>query len=83
MEKILVNLYVPSIQEEYDLFAPADLKVGELVGVFALGVQDLSNGHYSISDKERLLRTNPDAVLHPQRSLKECGIKDGTRLIMI
>ena len=56
MEKTLINLYVPSVQEEYDLFAPADMKIRELVGVLAIGVKDLSNGHYRISNKEMLLR---------------------------
>ena len=83
MEKTLINLFVPSVQEEYDLFAPSDLKVSELVSVLAIGVEDLSNGHYSISNKEKLLRTNPDAVLNPQKSLRESGVKNGTRLIMI
>lgn len=83
MEKILVSLFVPSVQEKYDLFVPADLEIGTLSSVLANGVHDLCNGRYCVSEKEMLLRTSPDAVLNPNKTLSEYDINDGTGLILI
>lgn len=83
MEKILINLSVPSVQENYDVFVPSDLEIGTLVCVLASGVQDLCNGRYSISEKEMLIRTSPDAVLNPNKTLSDYDIDDGTRLVLI
>lgn len=83
MDKILVSLFVPLVQEKYDLFVPVDLDVGSLTSVLANSVQDLCNGRYSVSGKERLIRTLPDAVLDPLKTFSEYDINDGTELMLI
>lgn len=83
MEKILVSLFVPAVQEKYDLFVPSDLEIGTLSSVLANAIHDLSNGRYSVSEKEMLLRTFPDAVFDPNKTLFEYDIGDGTELILI
>lgn len=83
MEKILVNLFVPSVQEKYDIFVPSNLEIGVLVSVLANGVQDLCNGRYCQSEKEMLIRLSPDIVLNPHKTLSYYDIKDGARLVLI
>lgn len=83
MDKILVSLFVPSVQEKYDLFVPSDLDIGSLASTLANAVQDLCNGRYSVSEKERLIRLSPDASLDPSKTLSEYGIDDGTGLMLI
>lgn len=83
MDKILVSLFVPSVQENFDLFVPSDLEIGTLSSVLANAVHDLSNGRYCVSEKERLIITFPDAVLNPEKTLSEYGVNDGAKLMLI
>ena len=83
MEKILINLFVPSVQEKYDLFVPSDLEIGVLTGILANGVRDLCNGRYCISEKEMLIKTSPDVVLNPKKTLSEYDVNDGVKLVLI
>ena len=54
MEKILIDLYVPSIQMGYDVFVPSDLTLRELLPLLLEGVVDLSGGKYKVSGRELL-----------------------------
>ncbi len=83
MKKILVSLFVPAVQEKYDLFVPSELEIRALSSVLANAICDLCNGRYCVSGKERLLRKSPDAVLNPDKTFSEYGINDGTELILI
>lgn len=83
MDKILISLFVPSVQEKYDLFVPVDLEIGILAGILANGVHDLCDGRYCVSGKEMLIRTAPDAVLNPKKTLADYDINDGVGFILI
>ena len=83
MEEILVNVEVPSIQENYDIFVPADLQIAVLADVLANGVRELTNGRYGRSGKEMLLRLAPDILLDPEKRLRDYGVGDGARLMLL
>ncbi len=83
MEKLLVGLYVPAVQEHFDLFVPARLKIAELTELMATGVNDLSDGQFSQTGMEMLCLRDPDLLLQPEKSLQDYGIEDGTQMILI
>ena len=83
MNKVLVELYIPAIGEHFDTFAPVDVPIKDMIGVFASGVADVTNGRYVISGSEQLCTKTPDGLLAPHLSLQDYGIKDGTRLYLI
>lgn len=82
MKRILVCLYVPAIQEQYDLSIPTGMTVIEITKLLSEGVSELSNGHYQRSDLEMLTLKNPDILLHPDKTLEDYGIEDGSQLIL-
>ncbi len=83
MEKTLINLYVPSIKEEYDIFVPMNIQIADLMAALTEGVRSMSNERYSISGDEVLVRTEPNAVLDPHKTMYECAVTNGLRLVMI
>ena len=48
MEKIMVNVYVPSLQESYDVYIPTELKITQLCSLLAEGIHSLSGGKYGV-----------------------------------
>lgn len=83
MDDLLLNLEIPSLQESFDIFAPAELKIGQLAEILANGISDLTNGRYSISGREMLMLRKPDVLLNPEKSLKDYNIREGSILMLL
>lgn len=82
MDKLLISLTVPSLEESFDLFVPDDLPVRQVTQLFAEALTELSGGEYVSSGSELLCRTDPCQLLEPKRSLREHGIQNGDRLMI-
>lgn len=83
MNKILINIYVPSIQQDFDTFVPSDMLIKELIQLLSQGIDEICNGRYGFSGREFLIRTSPESLLNPNKTLNDYNIKDGTKMIML
>ena len=83
MEKKLIGLYVPAVQERFDLLVPTDLDIASLTALLANGVGELCEGRYSPSHQELLSLRHPDILLRPRLTLADYGIENGAQLILI
>lgn len=83
MEKKLIGLYVPAVQERFDLLVPSDLDVASLTALLTNGVEELCTGRYSPSHQELLSLRNPDRLLHPRKTLGDYGVENGAQLVLI
>ena len=52
--KILLEVYIPSIEKEYDIFVPVNKKIGTIKKMIETGITDLTDDVYSISDDTNL-----------------------------
>lgn len=82
MRKTLIGLYVPAVQEHFDLLVPPDLEIGSLTGLLMNGVTELCGGRYTPSEKGMLTLRDPEMLLHPERTLADYGIEDGAQLAL-
>lgn len=83
MGQVLINLQVPAVNVNYDLFAPDEAAIKDIVPLLAKGVSDMSNGNYCISGMEQLASREPDRLLNPRKSLADYGISDGSVLMLL
>ena len=83
MEDLLVNVKVPSIQENYDIFVPSDLRIARLTEVLSEGVRELTNGRYQRSGKEMLMLLDPDTLLDPEKTLPDYQVENGAQLMLL
>lgn len=83
MNKVLIEVCVPAIDEHFDIFAPTDVPIGELTEILASGVSEISNGSYVVSGAEQLCLKQPAGLLHPSLTLQDYGIKDSMQLYLI
>lgn len=82
MNKILVTIYIISIDESYDLFLPVNKKVIELLNLIQDSLIDLSNGNYQ--KKENILLYNEDGlIINPNNYVKYSGLKNGSKLLIV
>lgn len=82
MDKILVTIYVPSIDKEYDLFIPIKFQISEVLNSIQDSIVDLSNGAYKKKDKVFLYNSLGFAI-NPKNNVRNSGITNGEKLCLI
>lgn len=82
MNKLLISVEVPSIEQNFDLFIPINKKVGTIKKYIISSIGDLSgnllkNSSFSFVDIDTGIRYKNDVYV------KESGIKNGARIMMV
>lgn len=83
MEKKLIGLYVPAVQERFDLLVPMNLDIAALTDLLADGVAELCKGRFIPSHQELLSLRQPDALLHPRKTLSDYNVEHGAQFVLI
>lgn len=81
--KILVNVHIPAISQEYDILVPDDLRIKTVVNLIASTVEGLSNRLYIASGEECLCSVEKNILLRQNATLEKYGIQNGDHLIMM
>lgn len=82
MQKVIIGLYVPAIQEKFDVYVPLDMQIDQLLHLLAKGVAELSGGHYIPSKQGFLTQKEPDRTLRADKTLEDYGLGDGSQLVL-
>ena len=81
--KILVNLRVPAISEQFDILVPDSLRIRKIATLLAKMVAELSEQMYVSSGQEVLCSVEQNILLKPNGTLRSYGIKNGDHLLLI
>ena len=75
---MLVVVYSPLIDEEYDIFIPINKKVGTVKKIIIDSIN-----YFDDSTSHVLINKEDNKVIDENVYVKESGIKNGARLILI
>ena len=75
--KILVTIYIPLLDESYDIFIPVNKKVGTIKKTILESVKNLQNKDYLLMNK------NDCKVIDENVYVKNSGIQNGSKLILL
>lgn len=75
--KILVTVFVPLLDENYDLFIPVNKKVGTIKKVIIDSIKNLADKNYLL-----MLKSNCE-VIDDNIYVKNSEIKNGSKLILL
>ena len=81
--KVLVTIIVPLIEKKYEVFLPANKKIGEIVSLVSKGLVEVSNGYYIITNKEKLYNRMTGKEYNNNQILKNTDIRHGTWLVLM
>ena len=81
--KILLEVYIPSIEKEYDIFVPVNKKIGTIKKMIETGIIDLTDDVYSISDDTNLYSKDTGNMYDVNIKLIDTDLKNGSRIILI
>ena len=81
--KVLVNLYVPFLEKQYEVFLPANKRIGEIIQLLGKALGDITGGYYIYQEVERIYNRQTGKEYSLQELLKYTNIRNGTELIFL
>ena len=81
--KVLVKLYIPLIEKQYDVWIPKNKKIASVVNLLAKGINELTGGNYQPEKMPILYDRITGQPYSIYASIKKCNITNGTKIIMI
>ncbi len=83
MNKILVKLYVPLIEQEYDVWLPLNRRIGNVIKLLIKAIYEITGGDYR-PNKMPILYDKLNATPYDvQLTIKESTIRNGSEIILI
>ncbi len=83
MNKILIKLYVPSIEETYDIKIPLNKKVSEVITLLIKAIDEFCGGTYNPEQIPRLYDLLTEEAIDVDLTVREAKIVNGMQLILI
>ena len=83
MNKVLIKLYVPFLEESFDIWIPITKKIYNVIELLVKAISELSEGSYKPTKMPLLYDRNTAKELDINETIKEAKIKNGTELILI
>lgn len=80
--KLLINIFVPNIEKDFDLFIPINKKVEIVKQLIINSVIELTYGIYKPSDKLELYVKSDGRKLENNVYIKETNISNGEKLVL-
>ena len=82
MDKILVTFFVLSLEEEYDIFLPINVRLAELLNTIQQSIKDMSDGNYEINNSPLLYNDLDGKLINLNNIVKFSGLKNGSRVMI-
>lgn len=82
MNKILITIYVPFLNEKYDLFIPINKKIGTIKQILVNSINEMS-GYSLVPKKYKLYEKSMSRLLDNNLYVNASNISNGSELILI
>ena len=83
MDKVLIKLYVPTIEEIYDVWIPSHKRIYNVIDLLIKAVNELNDNCYR-PDKLPMLYDKLTAEVYDiNLSIKDSTIRSGTELVLL
>lgn len=83
MNKILVLVYIPEIEQEYDVYIPINKKIGTIKKYLISSVEEFNDGNVSNIDNFKIYDKDSSKIYDNNTYVRDSGIKNGTKLILM
>ena len=82
MNKVLVTIYVLSLDETYDVLLPINLKMMEALDLIQNTIVDLSSNNY-IKHANVILMNSEGKAINNNNNVRLSGLTNGCKVILI
>ena len=83
MNKVLVKLYVPLLEVEYDIWLPLNKRIADVIILLIKAVDEFSGGVYNIKQTPLLYDKLTGKAYNVNLTIKDSTIRNGSEVILI
>lgn len=83
MNKILVLVYIPEIEQEYDVYIPINKKIGTIKKYLISSIKEFNDGNVSNIENFKIYDKENSKIYDNNAYVRDSGIKNGTKLILM
>ena len=83
MHKVLVNIFVPVLNQSYDIFIPIQLRIFEVTELIKKAIFDLSEGRFIPMRDTVIAFRASGKILDVNHTVFELGIGNAAKLMLI
>lgn len=81
--KVLIKLYVPIIEEKYDIWIPVGKRINDIVILLSKAINEMTMGGYQPETMPILYNKTSGAYYNINQRVMNTDIINGTELVMI
>lgn len=82
MNKILITIYVLSLNQSYDMFLPITMQMTECMDLIQNTIKELSDDMYEINEKPILYNEFDGKIINLNNIVKFSGLKNGCKVLL-
>ena len=82
MKKILVTIYVLSLQQEFDVFIPIAMNMKDAISLIRDSIVKLSNENYQKKDNVMLFDED-GKIINLNNKAKFSGLNNGSKVVLV
>lgn len=81
--KVLINIFVPSIQSSFNAYIPINKKVGTIKNYILKSINELTGGYIDLTKSFIFLNRDSGQEYANNLYIKDTNIRNGSKLIII
>lgn len=81
--KVLVKVYVPSIDEQYEIYIPTNETINKVLELIIKSVYELSDSNLNLEEKHYILDPDTSIVYTNDQIIRDTNIKNSKKIILI
>ncbi len=81
--KVIVKVLVPVLDETFDLFIPANKKIGKVIELIGNYLKTSTNEVFDFNDHIEIYNRITGELYNPDTLVKNSNIRNGSELIML
>ena len=81
--KVNVDVIVPALEEQYNVFIPVNKRTIEIIFLLNKAINEMTNGAYAISEHLSLINADDGTVYEVENTFLENKILNGAKLILL
>jgi len=83
MNKILIKVIVPLVEEKYEVFVPANKRISLIIKLIVKVVNELTSGYYPLKEDALLINKDTGNLYDVNITVKDAKIINGSEVILI
>lgn len=81
--KLLVDVFVPLLEEKYELYIPINKRISVVIKLIEKALKEMTNGYYPIKEGSVIIDVETGNVYDVNITVKESKMINGSEIILI